>query len=116
MPPESNAAAAIATACRQRVLPAAAQLLAVSAGHTFATVNALRKQAGGKGFYTSNTIIGQDATLAEYCDAIAAAGYLGFEPGTVSYGLGPPCSMAALCLARLSLRRLSLCCISSHSS
>ena len=46
----------------------------------------LRRVAGGG--YSSNCIIGQDKTLAEYCDAIAVAGVLTAEPGTFSYGLG----------------------------
>ena len=39
-------------------------------------------------FYSSNCIIGQSSTLSEYCDAIADAGVLVCEPGTLSYGLG----------------------------
>lgn len=56
-------------------------------GNEFGVAQALRKQAG-KGYYSSNQIIGQDATLAEYCDAIADAGVLVCEPGVLSYGLG----------------------------
>lgn len=56
-------------------------------GNEFGVAQALRKQAGN-GYYSSNQIIGQDATLAEYCNAIAGAGVLACEPGTLSYGLG----------------------------
>ena len=56
-------------------------------GHQYGVAQALRKK-NGIGYYTSNTIIGQNATLEEYCNAIAAAGYLVAEPGTFSYGLG----------------------------
>jgi CubicO group peptidase (beta-lactamase class C family) len=48
-------------------------------GQSYAAANALRRRAG-KGYYTSNTIIGQACTLAEYCDAIAEAGFLTVEP------------------------------------
>ena len=55
-------------------------------------------------FYSSNCIIGQDCTLAEYCDAIADAGVLVCEPGTLSYGLG------ALVLGRVcEVGRVWLC-------
>ena len=57
-------------------------------GKEYAIANALRRQKGNGSHYTSNTIIGQDSTLAEYVDAIAAAGYLTCEPGAMSYGLG----------------------------
>lgn len=50
-------------------------------------VQVLRRTAG-KGQYSSNAIIGQDVTLEEYVDAIAAAGVLTVEPGMFSYGLG----------------------------
>ena len=56
-------------------------------GHQYGVAQALRRK-NGIGYYTSNTIIGQNATLEEYCNAIAAAGYLVAEPGTFSYGLG----------------------------
>lgn len=56
-------------------------------GHQYGVVQSLRRQ-NGIGYYSSNSIIGQNATLEEYCDAIAAAGYLASEPGTFSYGLG----------------------------
>ena len=52
----------------------------------FGAAQVLRRATGGD--YSSNCIIGQDKTLAEYCDAIAAAGVLTTEPGTFSYGLG----------------------------
>ena len=54
-------------------------------GH-FGAAQVLRRATGGD--YSSNCIIGQDKTLAEYCDAIAAAGVLTSEPGAYSYGLG----------------------------
>ena len=53
----------------------------------YGAAQALRRKAG-KGFYSSNCIVGQDVSLAEYCDAIAEAGVLVCEPGTFSYGLG----------------------------
>jgi CubicO group peptidase (beta-lactamase class C family) len=56
-------------------------------GHQYGVAQALRRK-NGIGYYTSNTIIGQNATLEEYCDAIASSGYLVSEPGTFSYGLG----------------------------
>lgn len=56
-------------------------------GLEYGAVQALRHQAG-KGAYTSNCIIGQDASLEEYTDALAVAGVLVCEPGTFSYGLG----------------------------
>ena len=56
-------------------------------GHQYGVAQALRRQKG-IGFYSSNSIIGQNTTLEEYCDAIAEAGYLTDEPGTFSYGLG----------------------------
>ncbi len=56
-------------------------------GYQFGVVQALRRKKG-IGYYSSNSIIGQNSTLEEYCDAIASAGYLVSEPGTFSYGLG----------------------------
>ena len=56
-------------------------------GHQYGVAQALRRK-NGIGYYTSNTIIGQNASLEEYCDAIASSGYLVSEPGTFSYGLG----------------------------
>ena len=56
-------------------------------GHQYGVAQALRRK-NGIGYYTSNTIIGQNATLEQYCDAIASSGYLVSEPGTFSYGLG----------------------------
>ena len=56
-------------------------------GHQYGVAQALRRK-NGIGYYTSNTIIGQNATLEEYCNAVASSGYLVSEPGTFSYGLG----------------------------
>eukprot|EP00039_Didymoeca_costata_P030413 m.29419 g.29419 ORF g.29419 m.29419 type:complete len:472 (+) comp8100_c0_seq2:40-1455(+) len=56
-------------------------------GNEAAIAQSIRRGAG-KGWYTSNTIIGQDATPAEFCDGIAKAGVLTCEPGEFSYGLG----------------------------
>ena len=57
-------------------------------GYQFGVVQALRRKKG-IGYYSSNSIIGQNSTLEEYCDAIASAGYLVSEPGTFHMVLEP---------------------------
>jgi CubicO group peptidase (beta-lactamase class C family) len=53
----------------------------------FQIANALRQRIHPT-LYKSSNILGQDLTLAEFCDAIAEAGALATEPGRFSYGLG----------------------------
>ncbi|MEX2650414.1 MAG: serine hydrolase domain-containing protein [Alphaproteobacteria bacterium] len=53
----------------------------------FQIANALRSRVHPT-LYKSSSILGQDLTLAEFCDAIAEAGVLATEPGRFSYGLG----------------------------
>jgi len=60
---------------------------ALGTKRSFAISNALRQQICPT-LYTSGCILGHDLTVAEFCDAIATAGVLSTEPGTISYGLG----------------------------
>ena len=62
-------------------------LPSVELGLEYGAVQALRR-ASGKGAYSSTCILGQEVSLAQYCDAIAEAGVLVSDPGTFSYGLG----------------------------
>eukprot|EP00041_Stephanoeca_diplocostata_P020134 m.443388 g.443388 ORF g.443388 m.443388 type:complete len:303 (+) comp21484_c0_seq5:467-1375(+) len=67
--------------------------LGTSFGKQYGVCQVLRERAhtasgSATGRYSSNSIIDQNATLAEYVDAIAKAGVLACEPGQFSYGLG----------------------------
>ncbi|MSP82679.1 MAG: hypothetical protein EXQ94_07055 [Alphaproteobacteria bacterium] len=53
----------------------------------FQIANALRTRVH-RDVYRSSCILGQDMTVAQFCDAIAEAGVLATEPGQFSYGLG----------------------------
>ena len=62
-------------------------LFGLGLGNRYGAAQGLRRAEGAAG-YSSSSIIGQDLSLAEYCDAIARAGVLVDEPGSFSYGLG----------------------------
>eukprot|EP00041_Stephanoeca_diplocostata_P020133 m.443374 g.443374 ORF g.443374 m.443374 type:complete len:88 (+) comp21484_c0_seq3:467-730(+) len=75
--------------------------LGTSFGKQYGVCQVLRERAhtasgSATGRYSSNSIIDQNATLAEYVDAIAKAGVLACEPGAMST-ITHSCCLQPLC-------------------